>query len=241
MPHLDHLLARVHGGRVLDVATGRGGFVTSLLTALPDHDEVVGIDVVDHAADFAATFADHPEVRFERMDGRALSFADATFDTTAIASSLHHFVDPLPTLAEMLRVLRPGGHIVVAEMMRDGQDPAQMTHVELHHWWAAVDTIEGIVHRETYPREALVTLVAGLRLDDLRLTDVEDEGEDPHDPATLAELDDVIDRYVARAAGHRRLVARGQALRRRLHEIGIRSATTLVAIGRKPGGPAAEG
>ena len=241
MPEIAELLAPVHGGRVLDVATGRGGFVTSLLAALPDHDEIVGVDVVDHAADFAATFPGHPEVRFERMDALALSFGDATFDTAAVAHSLHHFADPVPVLAEMLRVLRPGGSLVIAEMVHDGQGPEQMTHVGLHHWWAAVDTIDGVVHRETYRRQAIVELVAGLGLDDLRVADVEQEGEDPHDAATLAELDGVIDRYIARAAGHPPLVARGHLLRRRLHRIGIRSATTLVAIGRKPGGPPAEG
>ena len=241
MSSLAQLLGPAHGGRVLDVATGRGGFVTSLLAALPDHDEIVGIDVVDHAADFAATFPDLPVVRFELADAAALPYADATFDLAAVANSLHHFVDPVPVLAEMLRVLRPGGRLVIAEMLRDGQRPEQMTHVKLHHWWAAVDTTEGVVHRETYRRQAIVQLVAGLGLDDLRIEHLEEEGEDPHDSDTLAELDGVIDRYLARAAGHPPLVARGHALRRRLHRIGIRSATTLVAIGRKPGGPPAEG
>jgi hypothetical protein len=139
-------------------------------------------------------------------------------------------------LVEMRRVLCPGGRFVVAEMVRDQQAAPRMTHVELHHWWGAVDTLRGIVHRETYPRAGIVAMVSGLGLEALRLADVEDD-DDPHDPDTLAELDEVIDRYTAWAAGSLRLQARGDALRERLREVGIQGATTLVAVGRKPGGP----
>jgi SAM-dependent methyltransferase len=236
MGALAELLAGAAAGRVLDVATGSGGFVTNLIEALPDHDEIIGVDTADRAAVFDETFADHPGVRFMRMDAAALAFGDASFDVVSIANSLHHFVDPGPVLSEMLRVLRPGGHLVVGEMVADRQAPARMTHVELHHWWAAVDTRRGIVHRETYRRVELIAMVSGLGLEDLRVADVVDT-DDPHDPATLEEIDEVIGRYIDWAAGNLRLQARGDALRRRLHEVGIQGATTLLAVGRKPGGP----
>jgi SAM-dependent methyltransferase len=233
---LAELLAGVRAERVLDVATGSGGFITELLAALPAPGEIVGVDLADRAAAFGEAFADHPMVRFAQMDAHALEFPDASFDLVAVANSLHHFVDPVPVLGEMCRVLRPGGHLVVAEMVRDRQAAPRMTHVELHHWWGAVDTVRGIVHRPTYPRAGLVAMLSGLDLAELRLADVEDD-DDPHDPDTLAELDEVIDRYTAWAAGHVRLQARGDALRQRLHEVGIQGATTLVAVGCKPGGP----
>jgi SAM-dependent methyltransferase len=240
MVTLADLLAGASAERVLDVATGSGGFVTSLIDAVPGHGEIIGVDTADRADAFADAFADHPEVRFERMDAHALAFDAGTFDLVTIANSLHHFGDPRPVLDEMLRVLRPGGHLVVAEMVRDRQAAPQRTHVELHHWWAAVDTLRGIVHRETYRRVDLITLVNALGLDEVRMAEVVDT-DDPRDPATLEEIDEVIDRYIEWAAGHLRLQARGDALRERLHEVGIRGATTLIAVGRKPGGPLAAG
>ncbi len=230
------LLGAVSGGRVLDVATGTGGFVRVLLDGLRDHAEIVGIDTNgDRAAAFAAAFADAPRVRFARMDAHGLAFPDASFDTVCVSNSLHHFADPVPVLAEMLRVLRPGGHLVINEMYRDGQSEPQMTHVELHHWWAAVNRLSGEIHRDTYERAQIVEIVEGLGLSDVRFLDLDDPAEDAHDPEAVADLEATIDRYVVLAGGHPGLQARGEMLRARLREIGVRGATQLLVVGRRPG------
>jgi SAM-dependent methyltransferase len=227
------ILGDVSGGRVLDVATGTGSFVRFLLDGLRDHAEIVGIDAnAERAAAFSVAFADRPDVRFVEMDAHRLAFPDGSFDTVCVSNSLHHFTDPAPVLAEMLRVLRPGGHLVVNEMYRDGQSETQATHVLLHHWWAAVNRLRGEVHRETYERGRIVEIVEGLGLADLRIVDLADPDEDPHDPEAAAELEAAIDRYVALADGHPELQERGEALRTRLRQVGVRGATQLVAIGR---------
>jgi len=226
------VLGGLSGGRVLDVATGAGGFIQFLLDGLRDHEEIVGIDVNPERGEaFAAAFGDRPDVQFEEMDAHCLSFADGSFDTVCLSNSLHHVVDAAPVLAEMLRVLRPGGHLVVNEMYRDGQSETQTTHVLLHHWWAAVGRLRGEVHRETYRREEIVAILEALGLSDLRLVDLADPDEDPRDPETTAKLEAAIDRYVALADGHPELQQRGEDLRLRLRAVGVRSATQLVAIG----------
>jgi len=227
------VLGDLSGGRVLDVATGTGGFVRFLLDGLKDHTEIVGIDVNPERREaFVAAFGDLPDVRFVEMDAHRLAFPDGSFDTACISNSLHHLVDPAPVLAEMVRVLRPGGHLVVNEMYRDGQSETQTTQVLLHHWWAAVGTLRGEVHRETYRRDQIVDIVDRLGLANLRLVDLADPDEDPHDSATSAELEAAIDRYTAHAAGHPDLQRRGEDLRARLRTVGVRSATQLVAIGQ---------
>ena len=227
------VLGDISGGRVLDVATGTGSFVQFLLDGLHDHEEIVGIDAnPERSTAFAEAFADRDDVRFIEMDDHRLTFEDGSFDTVCVSNSLHHFADPAPVLAEMLRVLRPGGHVIVNEMYRDGQSETQETHVQLHHWWAAVGTVRGEVHRETYRRAEIVEIVERLGLTDLRLVDLADPVEDPHDPATVAELEAAIDRYLGLADGHAELQQRGEELRTRLREVGARSATQLVAVGR---------
>jgi hypothetical protein len=103
----------------------------------------------------------------------------------------------------------------------------------LHHWWAAVDTVNGIVHNETYTRQGLLDLVAQLQLKELKTFDLSDLNEDPKNPEIITELDPVFERYIQRAEGHPELQTRGEELKTRLKEIGFHGATTLVILGRK--------
>lgn len=233
MPTPKDILGQFPGGRILDVATGGGNFIHFLIEGLTDYAGIIGVDNSDRAAEsFNATFGENPKVRFQTMDAHRLEFDDASFDLVCISNSLHH-LDPLPVLREMKRVLRPGGRLLVSEMYRDGQAETQMTHVLLHHWWAAVDTVNGIVHRETYTRRELLDLVAALGLTDLTTYDLSDLTEDPKSPDILAELDPVFNRYIQRAEGHPDLQARGAELQKRVRDVGFHSATTLIALGRR--------
>lgn len=229
------ILGHLPGGRILDVATGSGSFIHFLLEGLPTYTEIIGLDVNERAAAaFATAFSDKPAIRFVSGDAMALSFDASSFDLVCIANSLHHFDDPAALLQQMLRVLRPGGHLLVAEMIRDGQTETQLTHVYLHHWWAAIDTLNGTTHHETYQREALVAMVENLGLEKLIFYDLADTSEDPKDPTLLTQLDPVFDRYLQRAAGHPELQARGAELRERVLTTGFHSATTLITLGGKP-------
>ena len=226
-------LRHISGGRVLDVATGSGGFVHTLIDGLRDFDEIIGIDAdPDVAEGFADAFRHRADVRFVTMDATQPAFEEGSFGTVAISNSLHHFADPEQILRQMVVMLRPHGHLVMAEMYRDHQRPAQVTHVRLHHWAAALDALDGIVHRRTYTRRQLLRLVERLDLVDLRLTDVADES-DAREAGTLAQIDRVIDRQLQRAVGHPELESEGTSIRRRVHRIGIQGATTLIAVGRK--------
>lgn len=229
------LLGAISGGRVLDVATGAGGFVHSLVGGLKDWTEIIGIDTDGtNAEEFAEAFAGVPRVRFETMHALDPSYPAASFDTASIANSLHHFPSAPAVLACMRRLVRTGGALIVSEMYRDHQTPAQVTHVQLHHWCAEVDRLAGIVHRRTYRRAQLASLLVQLALKGLRVVDVSETFEDPKEPATVDVLDGVIDRYLERATGHAELQARGEAVRRRLHAVGAHGASTLLAVGRKP-------
>lgn len=230
-----NILGQFSGGRVLDVATGSGGFVHFLNDGLKDYLEIVGLDASPHAAQaFAQAFKDQPRIRFESGDACQMDFPGESFDLVCISNSLHHFDDPQVVLNEMLRVLKPGGRILISEMVCDDQSEAQLTHVYLHHWWAAVDTVNGIVHHETYRRDQVLGLVSGLELEDLVSFDLSDTTEDPKHPELFAEISQIIDQYIQRASGHPDLQQRGEELRQRASEIGFHSATTLLILAVKP-------
>jgi ubiquinone/menaquinone biosynthesis C-methylase UbiE len=234
MPTPQDILGHLSVERVLDVATGSGGFIHFLLEGLKDYSEIIGVDVKESAAStFEEAFKDKPNIHFQVMDAAYLDFESESFDLVCISNSLHHLDDPQAVLRQMERVLRPGGHLLVSEMYCDGQTETQMTHVHLHHWWGAVDTVNGVTHHETYRREELAELVSGLGLKETALYDLSDPSEDPKNPEISEELNPVFERYIQRAEGHPDLQARGEELRQRVAEIGFHSASTLVIIGRK--------
>ena len=228
------LYTGISAGRVLDVGTGRGGFVEELIAELKDCDEIIGIDIDgDLSEGFRKRFADYPRVRFQQADALSLPFEDESFDTVSVAGSLHHLSDPRIGLREMMRVLRRGGHLILVEMYRDGQSETQQTHVMLHHWWAAIDRLGGTVHRETYTRGEVVDLVNDLDLSRLTMRDESYLHEDPKNPEQLAQLQSSIDQYLDRAAGQPDLLAQGAEIRERLRSVGFHGATVLVAVGGK--------
>jgi len=227
-------LGPLSAGRVLDVATGSGGFIHFLLEWLMDYTEIIGVDNNERAAAaFEDSFKGRENIHFRMMDAAHLDFDPSSFDLVCISNSLHHFDNPAEVLQEMERVLRPGGHLLVSEMYCDGQTETQMTHVHLHHWWAAVDTFNGITHHQTYRRGELVELVSRFRMQDTMLYDLSDTSETPKKTEILDELNPVFDRYIQRAKGYPSLQARGEELRQRVADIGFHSASTLVFFGRK--------
>lgn len=104
------------GGRALDVACGTGKLALELARRAGPGGRVVGLDFSANMLAVAATHAPGPV--YVRGDGLRLPFADRTFDAATVAFGLRNFADPVAGLAEMLRVLRPGGTAVVLEFVR---------------------------------------------------------------------------------------------------------------------------
>jgi len=222
-------------GRVLDVATGKGGMIQHLLNSLTDIQEIVG---VDENPQYGKNFPDSSTgipISFQVMDAARLLFPDRTFDTVSIGNSLHHLKQLPAALGEMLRVLKPGGHLIILEMYSDALTESQLTHVLMHHWWASVDRIHNVPHFETFSRRELVRLIESLGLINLRMLDINDTSYDPHDPENFKQLEATIDQYLIRAAGKPDLVDQGAALRVRLRRTGFHGAPALLAAGKKAG------
>ena len=98
------------GGQVLDLAAGTGTSSTAIARA--------GARVV--AADFSLGMMSEGRRRgapvpFVGADGQHLPFADDSFDAAVISFGLRNVHEPRRALAEMVRVVRPGGRVVVCE------------------------------------------------------------------------------------------------------------------------------
>jgi ubiquinone/menaquinone biosynthesis C-methylase UbiE len=110
-------LGQAAHGRLIDVACGPG-VVTAALA--PDAAAVVAFDAADQMLEKTkarCAKANLRNVEFKSGDAEHLPFADSVFDGTVTRAALHHFADPQRAIAEMFRVLRPGGVAVLADVI----------------------------------------------------------------------------------------------------------------------------
>jgi SAM-dependent methyltransferase len=236
MDLFEQALAGIPGGWVLDVATGQGRFVERLAGGLAGYTAIVGVDVAERMLRDAAGSATAYNAHFVQMDARRLGFPDDGFDTVSISASLHHVADAPSVLLELRRMLRPGGHLIVAEMHRDAATEAQVSSVRLHTWAAAVDLAVGLPHYPTLARQQIVDLVAALDLRNVSVYDWVDLDSDPHDPDRLRALEGVLARYLSRAQGlpdYAEIEAQAEALRRRLRRVGAQSEPRVVLTAQR--------
>ena len=232
---LKQALGSVTGGRVLDVASGEGEFIKTLVGYLKTYVEVIGIDIFEYPKVAGSIFY-AGNVRFIQMDAERLGFGDESFDTVSISSALHHLENIPQCVGEMKRMLKSGGHIIIRETHRDIQAEPQLTDMYIHHWVAEVDSALGFAHNRTFARQELIDLTEGLGLRNVEFYDVLNTNSDPMNEAAIKESEEVIARYMRHAdglSGHTALRQRGEELRRRLHRVGVQWEPELIIVGEK--------
>ncbi len=107
---------------VLDLATGSGDVAFALSRGLGPGVAITGMDFCQPMLDEAVAkknagnqHSRYAAVSFRHGDGLALPLADETFDAVTISFGLRNMADRARALAEMRRVLRPGGKLFVLE------------------------------------------------------------------------------------------------------------------------------
>jgi demethylmenaquinone methyltransferase/2-methoxy-6-polyprenyl-1,4-benzoquinol methylase len=114
------------GDRVLDCATGTGDLAIAFRKAGA---EVVGTDFVPEMIELARAKAD--DIRFEVADVTRLPYPDAAFDVSSISFGIRNVGEPRKGIAELARVVRSGGRVIVLEF---GQPPGRFFG-SLYDWY----------------------------------------------------------------------------------------------------------
>ncbi len=105
------------GWRVLDAGTGLGTAAREIAQRVVPGGTVVALDFSEKMLEVAAAKALEAGIPLELAHGdvSAMQFEDDTFDAARSERVLQHVAAPETALAEMIRVVRPGGRVVVAD------------------------------------------------------------------------------------------------------------------------------
>ncbi|MGZ8780618.1 MAG: bifunctional demethylmenaquinone methyltransferase/2-methoxy-6-polyprenyl-1,4-benzoquinol methylase UbiE [Thermoanaerobaculia bacterium] len=118
------------GDRVLDCATGTGDLAIAFRKVVGDSGRVVGTDFVPEMLELARAKA--ANVAWDVADVTRLPFEDDSFDVASISFGIRNVNDPGKGIAEMARVVRSGGRVIVLEF---GQ-PRGRGFGPLYNWYS---------------------------------------------------------------------------------------------------------
>lgn len=102
---------------VLDLGSGTGRFTPLLAEAFggPVH----GVEPSARMREIAESAAAHPAVRYVAGRAEAIPLPDESCDLALLYLTFHHFTDQPAALAELVRVLRPGGVVLMRSQFSD--------------------------------------------------------------------------------------------------------------------------
>ena len=249
-------LGAISAGKVLDVGTGRGGFIDTLIKTLKAYDSFVGIDYCP--SDEAKKDMESARKRFEgraiqflQMNAENLEFEDESFDTVSISHSLHHLANIDKVMTAMKRVLKKGGNFILQEGHCDGEQTQAQKVDELEHAWEArIDSLLGITHNNALTRQRIRDIAYSLKLTEIEIFDSthsvdclfcerKHQCEDPRNQATFHDSVKDIDNAIKRIENHpdlearTRLIQEGEKIKEAIAEFGASPASHLFVIGEK--------
>jgi ubiquinone/menaquinone biosynthesis C-methylase UbiE len=122
------------GERILEVGPGTGHYTLAVAARIGPEGRLQVLDVRQSFLDHTIARArrrGYDNVLATRGSGAALPFPDRSFDAAYLVSVLGEIPDPTAALAELRRVLKPGGRLVIGEILLDPDFPRFGWLVEL--------------------------------------------------------------------------------------------------------------
>jgi len=249
-------LGVISAGRVLDVGTGKGGFIDTLIKTLKAYDSFIGIDYCPSdeskkGMESAKKRFEGKGVQFIQMNAENLEFEDESFDTVCMSHCLHHLASIDGVMTEIKRVLRKGGNFILQEMYCDGEQTEAQKADELEHGWEArIDSLLGITHNKTLKRQEIRDIAHSLKLTEIEIFDSTHpvdclfcerkyECEEPRNQATLHQITKDIDDAIKKIENYpdlearTRLIEEGKKIKEAIAESGAASASYLLVTGKK--------
>jgi ubiquinone/menaquinone biosynthesis C-methylase UbiE len=245
-------LSFISGGKVLDVATGPGDYIQTMMKALKNYESLVGIDILKEELETAKKKFKNQPIELMEMNAESMEFDDDSFDTVCMAYSLHHLDRIVTVLVEMVRVLKPGGTLIIQEEFRDGnQTEAQKTNFLQHAWDAEIDSLLGQTHKATFTKQEIKGFLDHLQLEQVGIFEstwpveclfcedmfnCEDPKSETAITSSIKEIDENIQRLkkITDRTARMKLQEKGEKLKERNRKFGNAHPSVLLIIAKNP-------
>jgi demethylmenaquinone methyltransferase/2-methoxy-6-polyprenyl-1,4-benzoquinol methylase len=119
------------GDSALDVCCGTGDLAVELRERVGPTGRVVGCDFSEQMLELAREKVDRlglSDVEFEWADALELPYGDSSFDAVTVGFGVRNLADLPRGIAELTRVLRPGGRLVILEITQPRRPPLSVFH-----------------------------------------------------------------------------------------------------------------
>jgi len=229
-------LTKIPGARILDIATGKGSFIEMIMQLSDTYSEIIGIDSSSKAIEMANNSISDSKVTFAKMDINKMTFEQNSFDIVCLSNSMHHMGDINDCIDKMIKMVKPDGIILFNEMISDNKDEKQNTHTYMHHFWAEIDRLKDVVHKETMERQEILDVFnnhPNVLID--QTWDLEFGEEQELTKETYDWLKNTLDRSLDRIKDHpdyKLFEKRAQQLKKRLDTVGFRAATQIILVAK---------
>ncbi len=236
MKRLTEELSKYASPSILDVGTGGGAFIHLISSVYDDYSSIVGIDTYDKAIEAAKkNFSDQERVRFIQADILDNDFQKESFDIICLSNSLHHLVKKDEVIKEMIGLLKNDGMIIVNEMISNGLNQRQMSHMKLHHFAAEIDMELGMHHELTYEKSKIKELLSRFDMD-VTSWDMEIERSLENTPEEIEWMMNTVDRLLSRTdqlANKNDYALKAEEIKEYIQKNGYDSATSVISLMKK--------
>jgi len=221
--------------KVLDIGTGAGDFIKLISPVFPEGARITGIDPSEEALAGARLENDSANVEFIQMEGENLDFPDQNFDVVCLSNAMHHLANPEKTLAEMKRVVKNDGWLIIAEIVSDGLNEAQENQKMWHHFKSHVDRKSGITHHETWTEAEILEMIKSYGIKSVLTFPYNRMSEPVTDPTKLEHWTKLFATSLAQLQGNPEYKEKAELFeqfKKRIEIHGFQMARQIVVVGQ---------
>ena len=153
-------------GDYLEFGCGDGGFLQYVLDQNRSFKSITAVDINPDSVEKARKNLADYNIHFI-VDGNIPLDLDAnSFSSITLSNTLHHLQDKESVFAELRRLIKPHGQIIITEMVSNDLTRAEQTYCRFHALRAETDRLKGTYHDTTYSAGEVEKLVtrAGLSI-----------------------------------------------------------------------------